>query len=145
MINVPFKGGAPAATALIGGQVDLMFEQTYAALPSIQSGRTRPLAVTSDKRIAALPQVPTFAELGYPKVEVFNWMGIIAPKATPPAIITKLNAAFAKALVHPELRAKMLSQNNAPGGGPPEEFGALIASELEKWTGVVRTAGIKIE
>ena len=100
MVGVPFKGGGPAATALLANQVDMMFEQTGAALPSIQAGKIRPIAVTSAKRLSSMPDVPTFTELGYPQVTVSNWMGYVAPKGTPPAVVEKLQAAFAKAIEH---------------------------------------------
>ena len=98
MVGVPFKGGGPAATALLAGQVDMMFEQTSAALPSIRAGKIRAIAVTSAKRLSSMPDVPTFAEAGYPLVTVSNWMGYVAPKGTPANIVARLQAAFAKKL-----------------------------------------------
>ncbi len=94
MLGIPFKGGGPASTALMAGQVDLMFEQTGAALPSIKAGKIRPIAVTSATRLPTLPDIPTFAEAGYPQVTVSNWMGYVAPKGTPPAIVARLHEAF---------------------------------------------------
>ena len=125
MLHVPYKGGGPAATALLSGEIDMMFEQTYAALPSIQAGKTRALAVTSDKRLPSLPDVPTMAELGYPQVTVSNWLGIVAPKGTPPAVVRKVNEAFNKALAMPDMREKIAGPGNVVGGGTPEEFAAL--------------------
>ncbi|QWD59623.1 tripartite tricarboxylate transporter substrate binding protein [Polynucleobacter sp. MWH-UH35A] len=145
MIHVPYKSGSAALTDLMGGNVDLMFDQMYSAVPSIQAGKIRPLAITSKKRSPLLPNVPSFAELGYPKVEVLNWQGLIAPKGTPKAIIDKLNAAANEALKDPQLRELMLSQGNEIGGGSPAEFATLIKSEAAKWSTVVKSANIKPE
>lgn len=145
MIHVPYKSGSAALTDLMGGNVDLMFDQMYSAVPSIKADKIRPLAITSKKRSPLLPNVPSFAELGYPKVEVLNWQGLIAPKGTPKAIIDKLNAAANEALKDPQVREIMLSQGNEIGGGSPSEFAALIKSESIKWSAVVKTANIKPE
>jgi tripartite-type tricarboxylate transporter receptor subunit TctC len=145
IISVAYKGGAPGATDLMAGNVDMMFEQMYAAAPSINSGKLRPLAITSRTRLPQFPNVPTFAEVGYPGVEVLNWQGVIVPKGTPAAIIAKLNDAVNRALKEPDMREKITSQGNEVAGGTPQEFAALIASESEKWGKVVRTAQIKPE
>ncbi len=145
IISVAYKGGAPGATDLMAGNVDMMFEQMYAAAPSINSGKLRPLAITSKTRLPQFPNVPTFAEVGYPGVEVLNWQGVIVPKGTPAAIIAKLNDAVNRALKEPDMREKITSQGNEVAGGTPQEFAALIASESEKWGKVVRTAQIKPE
>jgi tripartite-type tricarboxylate transporter receptor subunit TctC len=117
----------------------------YSAMPSIKADKLRPIAITSKKRSPLLPNVPSFAEVGYPKVEVLNWQGLIAPKGTPKAIIDKLNAAANEALKDPQLRELMLSQGNEIGGGTPADFAALIKSESSKWGAVVKTANIKPE
>jgi len=145
VLAVPYKGGGPATTALLSGEIDLMFEQTYAALPSIQTGKTRALAVTSDKRLPSLPNVPTMAELGYPQATVSNWLGLIAPKGTPPVIVKKLNEAFNQSLANPELREKITGPGNVVGGGTPEEFAAFISAENKRWSALVKSAGIKLE
>jgi tripartite-type tricarboxylate transporter receptor subunit TctC len=145
MVGVPFKGGGPAATALLAGQVDMMFEQTGAALPSIQAGKIRPIAVTSAKRLSALPDVPTFSEAGYPLVAVSNWMGYVAPKGTPPAIVAKLHAAFAKAMEHPDVKERIQKESNEFGGGSSQDFAAFIDSESAKWAKLVKDRNIKIE
>jgi len=145
LLHVPYKGGGPAATALLAGEVDLMFEQTYAALPSLQAGKTRALAVTSDKRLPGLPEVPTMAELGFPQATVSNWLGLVAPKGTPPAVVRKLNDAFNKALATPEMREKIAGPGNVVGGGTPEEFAAFIAAEGKRWSALIRSKGIKVE
>ena len=145
MIHVPYKSGSAALTDLMAGNVDLMFDQMYSAVPSIKADKIRPLAITSKKRSPLLPNVPSFAELGYPKVEVLNWQGLIAPKGTPKAIIDKLNAAANEALKDPQLRDLMLAQGNEIGGGSPAEFAALVKSEASKWSAVVKSANIKPE
>jgi len=145
MIHVPYKSGSAALTDLMAGNVDLMFDQMYSAVPSIKADKLRPIAITSKKRSPLLPNVPSFVELGYPKVEVLNWQGLIVPKGTPKAIIDKLNAAANEALKDPQLRELMLSQGNEIGGGSPAEFAALIKSEAAKWSAVVKIANIKPE
>src|SRR3954465_7811097 len=144
-IQVPYKGGGPAATALLGGEIEMMFEQTYAALPSIKAGKTRALAVTSDKRLPSLPNVSTMAELGYPQVTVSNWLGLIAPKGAPRPIVMKLNEAFNKALAMPDIRERIVGPGNEIGGGTPEAFGEFIAKEADRWPRLIRAAGIKVE
>ncbi len=145
LLDVPYKGGGPSSSALLAGEVDLMFEQTYAAIPGIRAGKTRALAVTSEKRLPSLPDVPTMAELGMPQVVVSNWLGLVAPKGTPPAVVKKLSEAFNKALAAPDMREKMTSLGNVAGGGTPEEFAAFIASESRRWSALVRAKNIKLE
>ena len=145
MIHVPYKSGSAGLTDLMAGNVTMMFDQMYSAMPSIKGDKLRAIAITSKKRSPLLPNIPTFAEAGYPKVEVLNWQGLIAPKGTPKAIIDKLNAAANEALKDPQLRELMLSQGNEIGGGTPADFAALIKSESAKWSTVVKTANIRPE
>jgi tripartite-type tricarboxylate transporter receptor subunit TctC len=145
MLAVPYKGGGPASTALLSGEIDMMFEQTYAALPSIQAGKTRALAVTSAKRLPSLPDVPTMAELGYPQVVVSNWLGLVGPKGLPAATVARLNEAFNKALAAPDLREKITGPGNEVGGGTAEEFAQFIAAENKRWATLVKSANIKLE
>ena len=145
MIHVPYKSGSAGLTDLMAGNVTMMFDQMYSAMPSIKADKLRPIAITSKKRSPLLPNIPTFAEAGYPKVEVLNWQGLIAPKGTPKAIIDKLNAAANEALRDPQLRELILSQGNEIGGGSPAEFASLIKAESAKWSAVVKTANIKPE
>jgi tripartite-type tricarboxylate transporter receptor subunit TctC len=145
MIHVPYKSGSAGLTDLMADNVTMMFDQMYSAMPSIKSDKLRAIAITSKKRSPLLPNIPTFAEAGYPKVEVLNWQGLIAPKGTPKAVIDKLNAAANEALKDPQLRELMLSQGNEIGGGTPADFAALIKSEAAKWSTVVKTANIKPE
>jgi len=145
MIHVPYKSGAAGTTDLMGGQVQMMFEQMYAAMPNIKGGRLRALAITSKNRSPLLPDLPTMAEQGYPAVEVLNWQGLVGPKGLSPDLIKLLNSACNKALQDPDLREKMLSQGNEIGGGTPEQFAALIKSEAPRWAKVVRAAKIEPE
>lgn len=145
MIHAPYKSGAAGATDLMSGQVHMMFEQMYAAMPSIKGGRLRALAITSKTRSPLLPDLPTMGEQGFPAVEVLNWQGLVGPKGMPADLIKTLNAACNKALQDPDLREKMLSQGNEVGGGTPEQFAALIKAEAPRWAKVVRAAKIEPE
>jgi len=145
MLGVPFKGGGPASQALLSGQVDLMFEQTSAAVPSIQAQKIRAIAVTSAQRLPQLSDVPTFAELGLPEVTVSNWMGYVAPKGTPPEIMARLHDAFAKAVEHPEVKDRILAQGNEFGGGSGQDFANFIDSESAKWSRLVKARNIRME
>jgi tripartite-type tricarboxylate transporter receptor subunit TctC len=145
MIHVPYKSGSAGLTDLMAGNVTMMFDQMYSAMPSIKAEKLRAIAITSKKRSPLLPNIPSFVEMGYPKVEVLNWQGLIAPKGTPKAIIDQLNAAANEALKDPALRELMLSQGNEIGGGSPADFAALVKAESLKWSAVVKTANIKPE
>ncbi len=146
IIHAPYKSGAAGATDLMGGQVELMFEQMYAAMPSIKGGgKLRALAITSKQRSPLLPDVPTMGEQGYPEVEVLNWQGLIGPKGMPPALVAQLNAVGNKALQDPALKEIILGQGNEVGGGTPEQFAALIKSETPRWAKVVKDAKIEPE
>ena len=145
MIHVPYKSGSAGLTDLMAGNVTMMFDQMYSAMPSIKADKLRAIAITSKKRSPLLPNIPSFSEIGYPKVEVLNWQGLIAPKGTPKAIIDKLNAAANEALQDPTLRELMLSQGNEIGGGSPADFAALVKAESIKWGAVVKAANIKPE
>ena len=145
MIHAPYKSGSAGAQDLMGGQVDMMFEQMYAAMPSIKGGRLRALAITSKARSPLQPDIPTMGEAGFPAVEVLNWQGIVGPKGLPAEIVKILNAAGNKALQDPEVRAKMLEQGNEIAGGTPEQFAALIKAEAPRWAKVVKDAKIDPE
>ena len=145
MIHAPYKSGAAGATDLMGGQVHMMFEQMYSAMPAIKGGRLRALAITSKNRSPLLPDLPTMGEQGFPAVEVLNWQGLVGPKGMPADVVMMLNAACNKALQDPEVKEKILSQGNEMGGGTPEQFAALIKSEAPRWGKVVRDAKIDPE
>ncbi len=145
MIHVPYKSGAAGATDLMGGQVQMMFEQMYSAMPALKGGKLRALAITSKTRSALAPDLPTMAEQGFPEVEVLNWQGLIGPKGMPPDVVRVLNTIANQALQDPDLKDKILSQGNELGGGTPEQFAALIKAEAPRWAKVVRDAKIEPE
>jgi len=142
MIPVHFKSGSEGATALLGGQVAMMFVQMYEAMPMIEAGKLRGLAITSAKRSPLQPKLLSMAEAGYSDVEVLNWQGLIGPKGMSAELVKQLNAIANKALLMPEVKDKLLSQGNVLGGGTPEQFAALIKSETTKWAKVVKDAKI---
>jgi tripartite-type tricarboxylate transporter receptor subunit TctC len=144
MIHAPYKSGSAAATDLLGGQVQMMFVQMYEAMPMMEAGKLRAIAITSAKRSPLLPKLATMTESGY-AVEVLNWQGLIGPKGMSPALVKQLNEVANKALQMPEVKSKLLSQGNELGGGTPEQFAALIKSETVKWTKVVKDAKIDPE
>lgn len=143
--NIPYRGGAPATIDLMSGQVDMMFEQMYAASANIRAGKLRPLGITSLQRSPLFPDVPTMAEQGFPGFEINNWQGFIAPAGTPAAIIQRLNEVTNQALADPTIKAQMLSQGNELGGGTPEQFAAHIKAEAERWGKLVKTAGLSAD
>jgi tripartite-type tricarboxylate transporter receptor subunit TctC len=145
MIHAPYKSGSAGATDLMGGQVHMMFEQMYVAMPAIQGGRMRALAITSKKRSPLLPDLPTMGEQGYPAVEVLNWQGLIGPKGLSPDLVKQLNTVCNQALQTAVVKEKILSQGNELGGGTPEQFAVLIKAEAPRWAKVVRDAKIEPE
>ena len=145
LTHIPYKGGAPATTDLMGGQVDMMFEQLYSAAPNMQVKKLRALAITSTARSPLFPDIPTMMEAGVKEFEVENWQGLVAPAATPRAVVNLLNDAVNKALQDPELRKQMLSQGNEIIGGTPEHFAAYRSKEAAKWDKLVKAAGIRPE
>ncbi len=145
MTHVPYKGSSPALTDLLGGQVQLMFDNLPSALPHIKAGKLRALAVTSAQRAPALPDVPTVAEAGLPGFEASSWFGLLAPAGTPKEIIAKLNAEVAKWLATPEARDKLTAQGANAVGSAPDAFAQYIAAETIKWLKVVKESGAKVE
>lgn len=143
IVHVPYKGGSPAATDLMAGHLSMMFEMGYAALPSIQAGRVRPLAVTSQTRLTILPDVPTMAESGIKGFESYNWQGIVVPAGTSTPIISRLNQLFNEILKDPDVAQAISSVGSQAVGGTPEQFGHFIRSETAKWAQVIRAANIQ--
>jgi tripartite-type tricarboxylate transporter receptor subunit TctC len=144
LVHVPYKGSGPAMTALLSGEVDVVFEGLGSASPQIRAGKIRALAVTSDKRSPAFPDVPTLKELGIP-FESLSWYGLWAPAGTPPEIIQKMHAEVVKALHSPELMKVWESQGATPGGESPEQFAAFIKAEIQKWGEAVKKSGVKMD
>jgi tripartite-type tricarboxylate transporter receptor subunit TctC len=145
IVHVPYKGSGPALNDTVGGQVQMIFGSVATALQYVKSGRLRPLAVTTPKRIAAAPDVPTVAESGYPGWEVTNWHGLVGPKGLPKDIVQRLNKEVNVA-VHSSEMVKVLSGDGLePAGGTPEELAALLKSEVARWAEVVKRAKIKID
>jgi tripartite-type tricarboxylate transporter receptor subunit TctC len=145
MLHVPYRGSAPAVTDLIGGQVESMFDNTPSALPHVQGGRLRVIAITSAKRSPLLPDVPTIAESGYPDFDVQSWFGLAAPAGTPKAIVDRLNAELNKAIANPEARKRLTELAATPEPGTPQQFRAHIAAETKRWQEVVKASGAKAD
>jgi len=144
LTHVPYRGGAPALTDLIGGQVQVMFDVLPGSLAHVRAGDVRALAVTTRARAAALPDVPVIAET-VPGYESSTWFGLGAPKGTPPEIIARLNSVINAGLVDPTVKARLAEVGSDPMPLSAAEFGALVAAETEKWAKVVKAAGIKAE
>lgn len=145
IVHIPYKGTSPALTDAIGGQIQLVFGTVASTIPFVKSGQLKALAVTTSKRLAALPNVPTISESGYPSFEVTNWHGLIGPKGMSLDIVAKLNKAVNESLTASGMEAGMASDGLTPAGGTPEEFGALLAFETARWGTLVKRRGIKVE
>ena len=145
VLNVPYKGAAPAITDLLGGQTDYMFATPQAVVGMIKGGKLRALAVTSTKRLAILPEVPTVAESGYKDFEAVDWKVIVAPAGTPADVVKRLNAAVAKALTQPAMIAQLAAEGSTPMSGSPEQVTRYIKAEQAEWGKLIRDAGIKLE
>jgi tripartite-type tricarboxylate transporter receptor subunit TctC len=144
MVHVPYRGGGPALTDLIAGQVQVMFPSTVASIEYIRAGRLRALAVTTAMRSEALPDLPTVGEF-VPGYEASAWFGIGAPKNTPTEIVDKLNKEVNAALADPNMKARLADLGGTALAGSPADFGKLIADDTEKWRKVIRAANIKAE
>ena len=145
IVHIPYKGTGPAIADLLSGQVQMSFTTVVSVLPHIKSGKLRALAVTSPRRVQALPDIPTVAEAKYPGVNATSWNGMLAPAKTPAAIIARLNTEANKILSSPQMRENLLNQGAEPMGGTPAEFGAYVKNEVNKWGKVIKAAGIKPE
>ncbi|HLS86938.1 MAG TPA: tripartite tricarboxylate transporter substrate binding protein [Burkholderiales bacterium] len=142
-VHVPHKGSGPAAADLVGGQVKAMMDNMSSSLPHARSGKLRALAVTSGKRFAGAPDIPTLAESGVEGYEVNNWFGVFAPAGTPAAVVEKLNGVFAKAAFAPDVSQRLGELGAVPVSPKPAEISALIKRESEQWGRIIRRAGIK--
>ena len=145
MIHVPYKGSAPAASALLGGEVMASFDALQSTLQHVRTGRLRALAIGSPARVTVAPEIPTFAEAGFPDFTASAWFGFFAPAATPRDIIAKLHAEAVKALAAPDVRDLFQKAGIEPAGSTPEQFAQLVRSDIAKFTKVAREAGIRPE
>jgi tripartite-type tricarboxylate transporter receptor subunit TctC len=145
MTHVPYKGAAPAMQDLIAGRVQLMFDNAGSALTQIKAGKVRALAVTTSRRSALLPDLPTVSESGLPGFDINTWFGVFVPAKTPRPVVDRLHDAFVKALQAPDVREKMLALGVEPVGNTPEQFAAYIQSEAAKYAKVIQASGAKVE
>ena len=145
IVHVPYRGIAPAFTDIIGGQTDAMFPTLFAAIPYIETGRVRALAITGQKRSPTEPNVPTFKELGYPGFDGQQWYGIAGPANMPEAIVTKLNSELNKVLANPEFSEKMASESMTVMPMSPQQFGNYIKEDIARWSKVAKDRHIEIE
>jgi tripartite-type tricarboxylate transporter receptor subunit TctC len=145
VLHIPYKGTSPALTDTISGQVQFVFGTVASTMPHVQSGKLKPLAVTTAARLAALPDVPTVMESGYPTFDVSVWHGLIGPKGIPPAIVLKLNLAVREALNDPGMAQQLTADGLTPSSDTPQEFASLIAQEVSRWGELVKARNITLK
>jgi len=148
MVHFPYRGSSPALMDMVGGNMDVMFDNLPSAMQQIKAGKLTALAVTSAERSAALPDVPTVEQAGGPALKGFeasSWFGLLAPAGTPPDIVNAIQREVAKAIASPAVKEKLLAQGAIPSGNSPQEFAKLIDSELKKWAPVVKASGAKVD
>ena len=145
IVHVPFKGGAPALTALMSGEVQMSYENSLIVVPHIKAGKLHALAVTGVQRSKLMPELPTIAEGGLPGYAASGWYGFVVPAAVSKEIVGRLNTDIARILRMPDVVERLSGQGAEPVGGTAEQFGAFIRSEIEKWTGLVKTANMKAD
>ncbi len=145
MLHVPYKGTGQAVTDLLAGQIDVMFAPAQTAMPHVRGGKLKAFAVTSARRSDTLPELPTAAEAGVPGYEAIGWFGLLAPAATPPAVVAKLSADANRVLADPEVKQKLVALGAEPSGDTPEQFAKFIRDDQAKWSKLMRDAGISPE
>ena len=145
MTHIPYKGAAPAMQDLVGGRIDLMFDNLASSLSQVRAGRVKALAVTTAKRSALAPELPTIAESGLPGFDITTWFGVFAPAGTPHAVLEVLHSEFTRALAAPDVREKMLALGAEPVGSRPEEFAEYIRTETAKYARLVKSSGAKAD
>ncbi len=145
IVHVPYKGSGGAIADLVAGHVQAMVISLQTAAPYVQSGKLRMLGVMTEQRSPAFPDVPTMKEQGLGDLEVYTWYGVFAPAGTPASVVARINAELNALLKEPDVRALLEKQGMSPAGGPPERFGALVKSELARWSRVVKSAGIQAD
>jgi tripartite-type tricarboxylate transporter receptor subunit TctC len=143
LLHVPYRGSGPAVIDLVAGRIAMMFDATPSLLPFITAGKLRPLAAASPQRHRLLPDIPSFAEIGYPGMDIALWYGVVAPAGTPQPIVQRLNGALANILTMPDIRKSLTDQGADVQGGTPEEYDAFMREESSRWGAVVKRAGIK--
>ena len=144
MVHIPYKGTAPALTELVAGQVDLAFENMPALIPHIQAGRLRALAVTTTKRSAVMPELPTIAEAALPGYDASVWFGVFAPAGTPRPVVDRLHGEILKAMQTQDLKSRMIAMGTDVSGMGPDDFSAYVRKEIPKWANLVKAAGVKV-
>jgi tripartite-type tricarboxylate transporter receptor subunit TctC len=145
IVHIPYRGRAPAVTDLMGGQIQVLFTGAPAVMGQIKTGQLRALAVSSPKRVDALPELPTVAEAGYKDFEADQWYGVVAPAGTPADIVAKLNGQINAALNSPELKARLNNEGAIAAPGTPAEFGQLIVREIARWKPVIQSGRVKAD
>ncbi len=145
LTHVPYKGGGPAAIALMGGEIAMIFGEPATVVQHIKAGKMKAIAVTSGKRALALPDLPTLQETGIAGYDVTSWNGQLAPAGTPGAIVQRLNSEFNRIISTPEMKKRMIENGYEPMGGAPEKFGEHIRAEIAKWAPVVKSANIRVD
>ncbi len=145
IVHVPYKGGGPAAIALLSGEIEMIFGEPASLMSHVKAGKLRGIAVTSARRSLALPEFPAVAEAGVPGYEVVSWHGVLAPAAVPKEIIARLNAEFNRVIEAPDMKSRMLAQGFEPVGGVAEKFGEHIRAEIAKWAPVIKAAGLRVD
>ncbi|WP_119966592.1 tripartite tricarboxylate transporter substrate binding protein [Simplicispira lacusdiani] len=145
MVHVPYKGSAPAVSDLLGGQISIMFDNLPSVIPHVRSGKLRAIAISTAKRSADLPDVPTIAEAGVPGYEATSWFGMFAPAATPAPVLAKISAALSKVLANAEVKKKIDDQGGEPANETPAQFADFIQKETQKWGKVVKESGASLD
>ena len=145
IVHAPFQGGGPSLVAVTGGHIPMVYANANEVAPAAKAGKLRALVVTSRERIDLLPAVPTMREAGFPELEASNWSGIVAPAATPPSVIARLNAELVRALQTADVQDRFKTYGMSPAPGTPEEFGAFLNSEAARYAKVAREAGVKAD
>ena len=144
LVHVPYKGNAEAMNAFLGGHIKIYFALVPAVLQHVKAGTLRPLAVTTEKRLSYLPEVPTISELGFPDYEINSWQGVLAPAGTPKDIVAKINGELVRMVNSPEVRRRITQEGADPVGSTPDQFAERVKSEIAKWSKVAKAAGIPI-
>ena len=145
LVHVPYKGGGPAAVALISGEIALILGEPASLVGHIKAGKVRPVAVTSTKRALSFPELPTVAESGIRDYEVTSWNGMLAPAGTSPEIVRRLNTEYNRIIGDAEMHKRLIANGYEPVGGPPEKFGEHIRAEVAKWGPVVKRANVRVD